>query len=96
MSCIPLLKEFMTFMFLVGSAILSLVEFCSAFSEEKSKISQPIRRHFVFPISPKNTNLVEDVEFLLPGEVSLNSVQGFQRSRKCGKLTTDRRTTDIA
>ena len=36
---------------------------------EKSKMSQPIRGwggHLVFPISPKNTNLVEDVEILLP------------------------------
>ena len=32
-------------------------------------MSQPIRgqgRHFVFPISPKNTNLIEVVEILLP------------------------------
>ena len=32
-------------------------------------MSQPIRGqggHLVFPISPKNTNLVEDVEILLP------------------------------
>ena len=38
-------------------------------SEEKSKMSQPIRGqggHLVFPIGPKNTNLVEDVEILLP------------------------------
>ena len=32
-------------------------------------MSQPIRGqdgHLVFPIGPKNTNLVEDVEILLP------------------------------
>ena len=32
-------------------------------------MSQPIRGqggHLVFPIDPKNTNLVEDVEILLP------------------------------
>ena len=32
-------------------------------------MSQPIRGQggdLVFPISPKNTNLVEDIEFLLP------------------------------
>ena len=47
----------------------SFVEFCSVVSEEKSKMSQPIRGqggHLVFPIDPKNTNLVEDVEILLP------------------------------
>ena len=36
---------------------------------EKSKMSQPIRgqgSHLIFPISPKNTNLLEDVEILLP------------------------------
>ena len=46
----------------------SFLEFCSAVSEEKSK-SQPIRGqggHLVFPIGPKNTNLVEDIEILLP------------------------------
>ena len=56
------------------------------FSEKKSKMSQPIRGqggHLVFPISPKNTNLVEDVEVLLPVKFCLNSVQRFQRrSRK--------------
>ena len=49
--------------------MLSFIEFCSAVSEEKSKMSQPIRGqggHIVFPISPKNTNLVEDIEILLP------------------------------
>ena len=43
----------------------SFVEFGSAVSEEKSKMSQPIRGqggHLVFPIGPKNTNFVEDVE----------------------------------
>ena len=47
----------------------SFVEFRSAVSEEKSKISQPIRSkggHLVFQIGPKNTNLVEGVEVLLP------------------------------
>ena len=47
----------------------SFVEFRSAVSEEKSNMSQPIRgqgSHLVFPIGPKNTNLVEDVEILLP------------------------------
>ena len=47
----------------------SFVEFRSAVLEEKSKMSQPIRGqsgHLVFPISPKNTNLVEDIEILLP------------------------------
>ena len=44
------------------------VEFLSAVSEEKSKTSPPIRGrggHLVFPIGPKNTNLVEGVEILL-------------------------------
>ena len=41
----------------------------SAVSEEKSKISQPIMGHgghLCFPIGPKNTDLVKDVEILLP------------------------------
>ena len=50
-------------------------------------MSQPIRGqggHLVFPIGPKNTNFVEGVEILLSCQVSLNSVQRFQRrSRKC-------------
>ena len=47
----------------------SFVEFRSSVSEEKSKMSQPIRGkggHLVFVIGPKKTNLVEDVEILLP------------------------------
>ena len=50
------------------ASILTFVEFCSAVSEDRSKMSQPIRGqdgHFVFPIGPKNTNLVEDNEILL-------------------------------
>ena len=49
-------------------------------------MSQPIRGqggHLVFPIGPKNTNLVEDVEILLPVKFSLNSLQWLKRrSRK--------------
>ena len=51
-----------------SSILSSFVEFGSAVSEEKSKMSQPIRGqggHLVFPIGLKNTNLVEDVEILL-------------------------------
>ena len=47
----------------------SFVEFCSVVSEEKSKMSQLIRGqggHLVFLIGPKNTNLVEGIEILLP------------------------------
>ena len=65
----------------------SFVEFQSAVSEKKSKMSQPIRgqgSHLVFPIGPKNTNLVGDVEDLASSQVSLNSLQRFQRrSLKC-------------
>ena len=47
-------------------------------------ISQGQGGHLVFPISPKNTNLVEDVEILIPVKFPLNSAQRFQRrSRKC-------------
>ena len=51
-----------------SSFLSSFVEFRLAVSEEKSKMSQPIRGqggHLVFPIGPKNTNLVEDLEILL-------------------------------
>ena len=58
----------------------SYVEFRSAVSEEKSKMSQPIRGqggHLVFPIRPKNTNLVEDVEILLPFKFRWIPFSGF-------------------
>ena len=65
----------------------SFVEFRLAISEEKSKMSQPIRGrggHLVFLIDPKNTNLIEDVEILASCKVLLNSVHRFQRrSQKC-------------
>ena len=44
-------------------------------------MSQPIRGqggHLVFPISPKNTNLVEDVEILLPVKFSWFQFSGFR------------------
>ena len=47
----------------------SFDEFRSVVSEEKLKMSQPIRSqgsHLVFAVGWKNTNLVEDVEILLP------------------------------
>ena len=50
-------------------ATTTFVEFGSEISEEKSKMSLPIRgqgAHLVFLIGPKNTNLVEDVQILLP------------------------------
>ena len=56
----------------LGSCFLSsFVEFRSTVSEEKSKMSQPIIGQgghlvFFFSIDRKNTNLVEDDEFLLP------------------------------
>ena len=57
------------------------MEFRSTVSEQKSKMSQPIRGqggHFVFPIDPKNTNLVEDIEILLPVKFRGILVNGFR------------------
>ena len=51
-----------------SSYLPNCVKIHSAVSEEKSKMSQPIRSqgcHLVFPIGKKKTNLVEDVEILL-------------------------------
>ena len=48
-------------------------------------MSQPFRGQggdFVFPVSTKNTYLVENVEVMLPVKL-LNSVQRFQRSGHC-------------
>ena len=44
-------------------------------------MSQPIRGqggHLVFPIRPKNTNLVEDVEILLPVKFRSIPFGGFR------------------
>ena len=44
-------------------------------------MSQPIRGqggHLVFPVGPKNTNLVEDVEILLPVKFSIIPFSGFR------------------
>ena len=59
----------------------SFVEFCSAVSEEKSEMSQTIRGqggHLVFLIGPKNTNLVENVEILLPVKFRWIPFSGFR------------------
>ena len=45
-------------------------------------MSQPIRgqgSHLVFPIGPKNTNLVEDVEILIPIKFRWIPLSGFRR-----------------
>ena len=59
----------------------SFVEFRSAVSEKKLKMSSPIRgqgRHLVFLIGLKNTNLVEDVEILLPVKFRWIPFSGFR------------------
>ena len=59
----------------------SFVEFRSAVSEKKSIMSKPIRgqgRNLLFLIGPKNTNLVEDIEFLLPVKFRWYPFSGFK------------------
>ena len=59
----------------------NFVKFHSAVSEEKSKMSQPIRGqggHLVCLIGPKNSNLVEDVEILLPVKFRWIPFSGFR------------------
>ena len=59
----------------------SFVEFRSAVSEEKSKMSQSIRgqgSHLVFPIGPKNTILVKDVEILFHVKFRWIPFSGFK------------------
>ena len=59
----------------------NFVEFGSTVSEEKSKMSRPIRGqggHLVFPIGPKNTNLVEGFEILLPVKFRWILFSGFR------------------
>ena len=51
------------------STSIQIMLFRSAVSEERSKMSKPIRGrggHLVFRSARKNTNLVEDVKILLP------------------------------
>ena len=71
----------------------------TAVSEEKSKMSQPIRGqggHLVFPIGPKNTNLVEDIEILLPVKFRWIPFSSFRKVEnvKVNDGRTDRRTDD--
>ena len=77
----------------------SFVEFRSAVSEEKSKMSRPIigqGGHLVFPIGPKNTNLVEGVEILLPVKFRWIPFSGCREEVENAKSLrrTDGRTTD--
>ena len=61
-------------------ALSSFVEFHSAVSK-KSKMSQQIRGqggYLVFLIGPKNANLVEDVEILLPVKFHWILFRGFR------------------
>ena len=72
----------------------SFVEFRSAVSEEKSKMSRPIRGQggrLVFPIGPIKTKLGRGRWDLVSCQVSLNSVQRFQRkSWKCLNISEAR------
>ena len=66
----------------VKSCLLSsFIEFRSVVSEEESKMSQPIRGqggNLDFPIISKITNLVEDVEILLPVKFCWIPFSGFR------------------
>ena len=59
---------------------------------------QPIRGlggHFVFPIGPKNTNFVENIDILLPVKfVEFCSAVSEEKSKMC--LVNDGRTMDNA
>ena len=63
-------------------------------------MSQPIRGqggHLVFPIGPKNTHLVEDVEISLPVKfrpIPFSGFRGEVENVKSQRRWTDRRTTD--
>ena len=62
-------------------SLTSFVEFYSAVSEEKLKMSQQIigqGGHFFFQIHLKNTNLVEGVEILLPIKFRRIPFSGFR------------------
>ena len=66
---------------------VNFVEFRSEVSEKKWKISQPIRDqggHLVFLIGPNNTNMVEDVEILLPVKFSWIQFSGFRKEVENG------------
>ena len=62
-------------------------------------MSQPIKEqggHLVFVIDQKNTNLVEDVEFLLPvkfREILFSGFRGEVENVKSQRRTDRRRTT---
>ena len=81
----------------------SFVEFRSAVPEEKSNMTQKINgkgSHLGFPIGPKNTNLVEDVNILCPVNfqwIRLSSVRGEVKFVKSWWRTdrgADGQTTD--
>ena len=77
------------------------VEFPSAVSEENSKMFQQIRgqgSHLVFPIGPKNTNtnLVEDVEILLPGKFCWIPFSNFRGDVENVKVYTGQCAMTIA
>ena len=75
--------------------LLNSVQQLKWVSEEKSKMSQPIRGqggHLVFLIGPKNTNLVEGVEILLPVKFCWIPFSGFRWEVEMWKFTDGRRT----
>ena len=86
-------RKTQTWKMTLRSCFLSSFELNSAVSEEKLKMSQPIRgrgSHIVFLIGPKNTNLVKDVEILLSVKFSWIPFSGFREkvNKSCHKTTT--------
>ena len=60
-------------------------------------MSQPIRGqggHLIFPIGPKNTNLIEDVEILLPVKFRWIPFGSFRGEVENVKSNDDGRQTD--
>ena len=76
------MTHMLTRLMMLSTCLLSsFFKFCSAVSEKKSKISQPIRgqgRHLGFPIRKKNTNLVKDFEILFPVKFRWILLSGFR------------------
>ena len=77
----------------------SVVEFYLVVLEEKSKMYQPIMGqggHLVFPIGPKNTNLVEDIEILLPVKFRWIPFSGFRGEAENVSANTPYRNYELS
>ena len=76
--------------------LTSLVEFRSAAAEKKSEMSQQISGQIGFPIRPKNTNLVDDVEIPVLPHIKFRWIPFRDYREEVEHVSANKRPGDVS